>query len=85
MEGITRPSITRIARRSGVKSISEDCFNVTRNLIEHRLDEIIRTALVVNAEHHTKTLMPEDIFETFTLMGENVAQSNDLGKSTCSK
>ena len=85
MESITKPSITRLARRAGVKSVSEDCFNPIRHLISNRLHELVLAALVVNSEHQTKTLMSEDIYDSFLLMGENVTQSGDLGTSTCSK
>jgi histone H3/H4 len=82
---ITKPSITRLARRAGVKSVSEDCFNIVRNLITTELEEIIRLTMIVNSEHQTKTLMPEDIYEAVSFNGANLTQSGELGKSTCSK
>lgn len=82
---ITRPSITRLARRAGIKSVSEDCFNNVRALIDQRLDSVIRAALVVNSEHQTKTLMPEDIYEALALTGQNLTMSHDLGTSTVAK
>jgi histone H3/H4 len=82
---MTRPSITRLARRAGVKSISEDCFTNIRALVSQHLHAIIQTALVVNSEHQTKTLMAEDIYEALAMMGENLAQSHDLGTTTVSK
>lgn len=85
MEDITKPSITRLARRAGVKSVSDDCFNIIRYIISNRIDDIISTALVVNSEHQTKTLMADDIYDAFSLLGVNVTQSNDLGTTTCSK
>jgi histone H3/H4 len=85
MEDITKPSITRLARRAGVKSVSDDCFHAIRHLIANRLDELILAALVVNSEHQTKTLMADDVYDSFGLVGQNVAQSNDLGTTTCSK
>lgn len=85
MEDITKPSITRLARRAGVKSVSDDCFNIVRNIIYNRLDDLISAALVVNSEHQTKTLMSDDIYDAFSLLGINVTQSNDLGTTTCSK
>lgn len=85
MEDITKPSITRLARRAGVKSVSEDCFNSIRHLIANRMDELILAALIVNSEHQTKTLMSEDVYDAFSIIGHNVTQSSDLGTSTCSK
>lgn len=85
MEDITKPSITRLARRAGVKSVSDDCFQAVRTLIANRLDEIILTTLVVNSEHQTKTLMADDVYDSLCLLGQNITQSNDLGTTTCSK
>lgn len=82
---ITRPSITRLARRAGVKSISEHCFANVRALVSQRLHIIIQNALVINSEHQTKTLMADDIYEALAMMGENLAQSHDLGTTTVSK
>ena len=85
MEDITKPSITRLARRAGVKSVSDDCFNPIRLLIANHLDELVRAALVVNSEHQTKTLMSNDVYDSLALLGRNVTQSSDLGASTCYK
>jgi histone H3/H4 len=85
MEHITKPSITRLARRAGVKSLSDDCYSNIRVIVEEYLSDIIVAALVVNSEHNTKTLMPEDIYEALRLRGYNVTQSQDLGTSTCAK
>ena len=85
MYHIPKPSITRLSRRAGVKSLSDECYNTVRGLIDMYLSEIINTALVVNSEHNTKTLMPEDIYDALLLKGYNVAQSHDMGTTTCAK
>jgi histone H3/H4 len=85
MENITKPSITRLARRAGVKSVSDDCFDTIRCVISNKLHELISAVLIVNSEHQTKTLMSDDVHDSFKLIGENVTQSSDLGTNTCSK
>jgi histone H3/H4 len=85
MEGITRPSITRLARRAGVKSISDDCFDLIRNMIGMKLTDIVRVANIVNSEHQTKTVMVSDIYESLHLLGYNVTQSTDLSTTACNK
>ena len=82
---ITRPSITRLARRAGVKSVSEECYPHIRALLTQRLNLVLQHALVVNSEHTTKTLMPNDVYDALALLGENLARSTDLGDSTVSK
>jgi histone H3/H4 len=85
MEHITKPSITRLARRAGVKSMSDDCYSTVYNLAESFLSEVVSASLIVNSEHNTKTLMSVDVYEALRLKGYNIAQSNDLGTATCTK
>lgn len=82
---ITRPSIVRLARQAGVKSIAEDCYPMIRALIDARLDDIIEKSLRVNEQHQTKTLMADDVYEALALCGEHIAQSSDLGTTTIAK
>jgi histone H3/H4 len=78
MEGITKPALTRLARRGGVKSLSDDCFETIKNLIGIKLYEILNVVLIVNSEHQTKTIMSNDIYEALHLLNYNITQSNDL-------
>jgi len=82
MEKISKSSINRIARRAGVKSVSEDCFDTIRNLIGMELNNIIKTTLIVN---QTKTVMVKDIYDGLHLLGYNTSQSMDLNSNTCQK
>ena len=82
---ITKPSITRLARRAGVKSVSVECYDLIRKLINSKLEEIIRVSMIINSEHQTKTLMSEDIYEAISFNGVNLAQSSEIGVTTCSK
>ena len=65
MEHIKRPSITRLARRAAIKSLSGDCFPVIHKAIGNEIKDIISAALVINSEHTTKTLMVEDVARCF--------------------
>ena len=83
MERITKPSIARLGRRAGVKSLSDDCYDNIRNLIHQKLDEILKTVVIVNSEHNTKTILVNDIYESLTLLNHNVAQSSELNTTVC--
>jgi len=82
---ITKPSIIRLARRAGIKSLSEECFPLLRALIHQRLEHVIQNSLIINSEHQTKTLMADDIYTSLSINNENLTQSNDLGTSTITK
>ena len=85
MEKISKPSINRLARRAGVKSISEDCYDTIRNLIGMELTNIIKNVILMNSHNQTKTIMVKDVYDALHLMNYNVTQSNDLNKNTCLK
>lgn len=82
---VTKPDITRLARTAGVKSISEDCYDVIRHAIDREVRDVVRAAIIINSEHQTKTLMGEDVYEAIAFRGKNLAQSSEVGVSTCSK
>jgi histone H3/H4 len=75
---LSKPSITRLARRAGVKSLSDDSYNTIRNLIGMKLNEIINTVIIVNNNHNTKTIMPNDVYKAFELLGYNITESSEL-------
>lgn len=85
MEKITKPSINRLAKRSGIKSLSEDCYDTIKNLIGMELNIIISNILIVNAQNNTKTIMPKDVYDTFDLMNYNITQTSNLNTNTCLK
>ena len=82
---ITKPAMIRLARRAGVKSISDDCYSVIHNLAGSILTDIITASIIVNSEHKNKTLMVEDLYEALELRGYNIARSTEINKSTCIK
>lgn len=82
MDEFTKPSILRLARKAGVKTMSDDCYNSIRNLIGLKLDNIIQNLVVVNNQKCTKTVMVDDLIETLNMMGYNLTKSNDLNIST---
>jgi len=78
METLTKPAITRLGRRAGIKSLSDDCFETIRNLIGIKLAEVIKITSIVNSEHQTKTIMSSDVYQALNLLNYSVCESNDL-------
>lgn len=76
--GFTKPAITRLARRAGVKSMSDDCVDVVRSLVAMKLNELLTTTLVINEQSSTRTIMPEDVYAALHFNGINVAKSDDV-------
>ena len=85
MERITKPSINRLARRAGVKSVSDDCHDTIRNLIGMELNTVIKTVLIVNSQNQTKTIMIKDVYDALHLLNHNITESTDLNTGACMK
>ena len=68
MDGLTKPAITRLARRAGVKSLSDDCFESIYEIIDAKLREVVHVASALKAGYQTKTVQPNDIYEALQLM-----------------
>ena len=74
----TKPAITRLARRSGVKSMSEDCIPIIQSLISLELNNVLRIIDIVNKQNNTKTIMPTDFYNALKFSGKNMLETNDL-------
>ena len=75
--GFTKPAITRVARRAGVKSMSDDSVDTVRNLIALKVNELVKVMNVVNEENNTKTVMTSDFYNASKHLGYNVAKLDD--------
>ena len=82
---ITKPSLTRLTRKAGVKSTSEDCYTEINDFIRDKLTNVLENVLIVNSERNTKTVMPEDIYTALSLSGYNVTTTTELSTTTRSK
>lgn len=78
METISKPSLTKLARQAGVKSLSDDCFETIRHVMNNKIDELVKTILIVNSEHKTKTIIVNDVYESLQILNHNVAESSEL-------
>jgi hypothetical protein len=71
---ITRPSIIRLARQAGVKSVAEDCYPLIRALINQRLNDVIDNSFPMSKEINIKPFIKES---------ENTKIASALGNSWC--
>ena len=75
---ITKPSITRLSRRAGVKSLSDECHEMIRKIIENKLHEVLNVVVSVNSEHNTKTILSSDIYDSLHILNHKVTASTEL-------
>ena len=85
LKGITPLALWRELTRRGVKvpKPSKKANGVAiiiplKHLVAMKLDEILSTTLIVNSQHATKTIMPDDVYEAFSLCGINVARTEEF-------
>ena len=83
MADFTKPSILRLARRSGIKNLSDECYDPIRSLIGMEVENVIRTAVYLSDIKGTKTMSIDDVHEAIRLLGGNIAKSEDLSVASC--
>jgi histone H3/H4 len=76
MENITKVSIKRLSKCANIKTISDDCYDVIKDLIETKLKDILSTASMIMTEENNKTLSPSHIHQALELLNnEYICQS----------
>jgi histone H4 len=61
LEGITKPSLRKLARRAGIKRISSTFYPAGRNLLNHNLTELLYNAITFAGCADRKTIQRDDI------------------------
>lgn len=78
---LSKSSIIKLARRAGVKSLSEESYNTIRSLIGIKLKDVIKSTVIVNDSHQTKTIMGNDVYKALNLLNYNITQSDSLNSN----
>ncbi len=66
----TRPSITKIARKAGVKSLADECFVLVDTLMMDSIETLVREGLLVNRVRGGKVLTVDDVQAALMQRGE---------------
>lgn len=61
IQGITKPAIRRLARRGGVKRISNLIYEETRGVLKGFLKKVLEKAVVYSAHAKRKTVTSMDV------------------------
>lgn len=61
IQGVTKPAIRRLARRGGVKRISEKCYDEIRAVLKAWLGDVIRDAVTYTEHARRKTVTGMDV------------------------
>lgn len=71
--------MTRLARKAGVKSMSEECKERIQEIGEEKLEKILLAAEKVREERKGKILTVEDIRTALEINGNRVVIADKLG------
>lgn len=78
-ENISKPSLTRLARKAGIKSLSDDCFPVLNTIIQNRLKDILRISHVLMEQRNGRVILERDCYDSVSILGEEMGRSDHLG------
>ncbi|KAK2940855.1 putative Histone H4 [Blattamonas nauphoetae] len=70
--GITKPAIRRLARRGGVKRISNLIYDETRVILKMFLESIVRDAVTYTEHARRKTVTAMDIVYSLKRQGRTL-------------
>ena len=72
IQGITKPVIRRLARRGGVKRISDLIYDEVRGVLKVFLKHVIRDAVTYTMHAHRKTVTTMDVVYALKLQGRTL-------------
>jgi histone H4 len=72
IQGITKPAIRRLARRGGVKRISNTIYEETRGVLKVFLENVIRDAVTYTEHARRKTVTSMDVVYALKRQGRTL-------------
>lgn len=70
MESIKKISIKRLSELAGVKSLSDDCYDLIREIMEDKLKEIITSSHSIMVDDNSKTISTTHVHLALELTGQ---------------
>ena len=84
ISGITKPSLQRLARQAGVKTMAADCSDILRKLLADEAERVCCAMLIFNEQRNTRTIMLDDLYPAIQERGCRLATSSSISASICS-
>ena len=72
ISGITKPAIRRLARRGGVKRISGQIYDESRNCIKTFLENVVKDAITYTQYSKRKTVTALDVVYALKRQGRTI-------------
>ena len=72
IQGISKPAIRRLARRGGVKRISSQIYDETRNVLKQFVENVVRDAVTYMEHARRKTVTALDVVYAMKRQGRTL-------------
>lgn len=72
INGVTKPALRRLARRGGVKRISNHIYEESRNTLKSFLEQVVRNAVAFSEHAHRKTVTSMDVVYALKRQGRTL-------------
>ena len=74
---INKPSLVRLSKIAGVKSLSQDSYDILNKVALDKLEEVIDTCIIVNSQNKNKIISKKDLYSALHLLGYNLTSNTD--------
>jgi histone H3/H4 len=71
---ISSTSLLRLSHRAGIKTMTEDCYEVINEIVRHKMNQIIDISSKISDDRRKKMIMPDDIHFSLNMLGINVVK-----------
>jgi len=74
---INKPSLVRLSKIAGVKSLSQDSYDILNKVALDKLEEIVDTCIIVNSQNKNKIISKKDLYSALHILGYNLTSNTD--------
>lgn len=71
---ISSTSLLRLSHRAGIKTMTEDCYEVINEIVRHKMNQIIDISSKISDDRRKKMIMPDDVHFSLNMLGINVVK-----------
>ena len=73
---ISDPACVRLCKKAGIKSISKNCNDDIRNIIDMKIYDTLKVCDVYMRENQSKTILPQHIYNAIRVVdgGTNLSR-----------
>ncbi len=71
---ISSTSLLRLSHKAGIKTMTEDCYEVINEIVKYKVNQIIDISSKISDDRKKKMIMPDDLHFALNILGINVVK-----------